>query len=805
MPRRTMVDIAADALAEHGPLSLAELTAQVVEAGGTKAKDPQKAVSTAIEQTSLVSRIPGDVYVSTRALCRDRVFTHRLTEDEVARERLTTRGDLDPLLLPVRETLPSNRGELNIAYSSREDFPDKALTGPAGWLLGLQAGDLVAVRYDGSTLDVSPAGDVTAEPFVDRRLVTAYTAGLDDQGEWDEQPTMLLTFQVHGVLASDPTAFTRPGLPLSERLTGLEVHNDLVGYPGTDWSEMDWWDHVFEDDEDDFDDEEFDDYDVAAEFRLTGAAADALRDLVDAVEHVEGGGLLRDDKHTRRLAAQLPLAAPAFRAWCQMEGDPNAVVQLAEFLTRITEGPDQATAWIIVASGWEELGEQDAADEALAQALRVYPADDEANLLAARYASERGDAKAAMVHLRAANVASNDPEMQRLRAFAEPPASTVGRNAPCPCGSGKKHKLCCLADARHPLAARAPWLWQKLAQWAREPRQRDAVLSVASALAPDDQRERLLRALHDPVTADLAIWGLGLMQEFIANRGPVLPPDERELLDSWVKEPIRIVEVVAVAPGRLTLFDRQTDETFTARDKALSGDVGAGEVMATRLLPNGGGEHLISFVIQVPALQRPRLALALREEESPERAVAAWYAAASRPPDLVDREGNELVVCTGTWSLPDPAAAEELLAGQGTLYDGDRKLAMANIVGEQLEVTSLSRELWARTTEVLDTALPGAVLLRSEEQPISAAGVPNLPPSAPEPPDPEMQQVLREYIESYERSWIEESIPALGGMTPRQALDDPDRRRDLMYLLDDMPDVPGGMSGDRVRRLLGLA
>ena len=59
----------------------------------------------------------------------------------------------------------------------------------------------------------------------------------------------------------------------------------------------------------------------------------------------------------------------------------------------------------------------------------------------------------------------------------------------------------------------------------------------------------------------------------------------------------------------------------------------------------------------------------------------------------------------------------------------------------------------------------------------------------------------------YERKWLDESIPALGGATPREALDDPTRREDLIRLLDsfdDMPTGPGAMSADRLRKTLGL-
>ncbi|HSP32890.1 MAG TPA: SEC-C metal-binding domain-containing protein [Thermoanaerobaculia bacterium] len=40
----------------------------------------------------------------------------------------------------------------------------------------------------------------------------------------------------------------------------------------------------------------------------------------------------------------------------------------------------------------------------------------------------------------------------RIRSFLssrEPVVSTVGRNDPCPCGSGKKFKLCCIEKVEH--------------------------------------------------------------------------------------------------------------------------------------------------------------------------------------------------------------------------------------------------------------------------------------------------------------------------------------------------------------------
>jgi hypothetical protein len=36
-------------------------------------------------------------------------------------------------------------------------------------------------------------------------------------------------------------------------------------------------------------------------------------------------------------------------------------------------------------------------------------------------------------------------------------ATAVGRNAPCPCGSGKKYKRCCALKPQHGMSARG-WL-----------------------------------------------------------------------------------------------------------------------------------------------------------------------------------------------------------------------------------------------------------------------------------------------------------------------------------------------------------
>jgi hypothetical protein len=71
-------------------------------------------------------------------------------------------------------------------------------------------------------------------------------------------------------------------------------------------------------------------------------------------------------------------------------------------------------------------------------------------------------------------------------------------------------------------------------------------------------------------------------------------------------------------------------------------------------------------------------------------------------------------------------------------------------------------------------------------------------------------EVREEIIEMMENRWLGESIPALGGATPREAVDDPTRRDDLLALLKQFgdPDQTGPamtMSASSLRRKLGIA
>jgi hypothetical protein len=75
--------------------------------------------------------------------------------------------------------------------------------------------------------------------------------------------------------------------------------------------------------------------------------------------------------------------------------------------------------------------------------------------------------------------------------------------------------------------------------------------------------------------------------------------------------------------------------------------------------------------------------------------------------------------------------------------------------------------------------------------------------------NPGMRQLAEQWRERQEEKWCDEAVPALAGLTPRQAAEDPSRREALRRLLDsygsgDDGSLFLGLRPDRLRRLLKL-
>ncbi len=142
-----------------------------------------------------------------------------------------------------------------------------------------------------------------------------------------------------------------------------------------------------------------------------------------------------------------------------------------------------------------------------------------------------------------------------------------------------------------------------------------------------------------------------------------------------------------------------------------------------------------------------------------------------------------------------------------------RILATLTLTPTTLKIETISRRRRRACRRRLEALLGERIYLASvETKPIGDAL--REPGSGPEPePFILPPEAIAELEERMIRQWLDESIPALGGLTPRQAAKTPEGRQRLLALFDyiarrqEQSEMPPGMfSPDyrKAKRMLGL-
>lgn len=247
--------------------------------------------------------------------------------------------------------------------------------------------------------------------------------------------------------------------------------------------------------------------------------------------------------------------------------------------------------------------------------------------------------------------------------------------------------------------------------------------------------------------------------------------------------------------------------------------------MCLRLLPDGAGGVTSSDGVLVPRLHRSYVLGLVKSGDG--LGLLRWVANPNPMPRMQNMEGEPLLFVTATYRVADPAAAAQAL-GRTLRDDGDGRFVETferrgqdwtrgsiKLDGDRATIEANSAKRAARLERTLKRAAPGARLIRREERGVEeaveeqrAAGPPA--EAIDVATHPELAGAMEQVMRGFEASWVDESIPALGGLTPRQALDDPKERPELEALLDDMAwelrraGGSGLMDPTRIRGLLGI-
>lgn len=351
----------------------------------------------------------------------------------------------------------------------------------------------------------------------------------------------------------------------------------------------------------------------------------------------------------------------------------------------------------------------------------------------------------------------------------------------------------------------------------------------------------MAEAFSDPIVVDLALTEGGWFERFLDERGPLLPEDEQLLARSWTLVDRSVFEVLGVRPGEgMTLRDLRSGEAVVVREHELSFQVSPGMLCCARVVPDGESHQFLGGIFGVRVGEEARV-LDVCETHDP-FAIARWVADSHRPPVLTNREGDDMVKCDAVLSVRDPAAARRVLDRSFEPDDSptggpDRWLETVDADGrgeefivrahirledDEIHIETNSERRMDLVLGFLRGKLKAAKLVRDERTPVDAAqyledaraaagsaGPPSL--GLPPPEDPGMKAMMQQVRNRFEERWCDEAVPALGGVTPREAANDPTRRESLERLIrsfEEMPDPAGGiavgMRPARLRELLGL-
>ncbi|MDE3009119.1 MAG: SEC-C domain-containing protein [Acidobacteriota bacterium] len=442
------------------------------------------------------------------------------------------------------------------------------------------------------------------------------------------------------------------------------------------------------------------------------------------------------------------------------------------------------------------------------------------------YVADRGDAPRALSLLRRSGAPDDDPRVEYLTSRLDAPVKNVGRNELCPCGSGRKFKVCCANGRPRSLQQRADWLCHKIAVFSLRPQNRwllESLVDVASHVAGTEVPSSLF-----PFLVTVAAFEPFALEHFIETRGALLPDEELELARTWLETRPSLWQVATLAKGSsLELLDTQSGERVVVTDRAASEGLSIGDYLLARVVPVGSTWLFTSDFLVVPLMHRASL-LELFNDHPDAQDLAAWMGRLFVPIQMANYEGEDVVLCravlapvTTSWER----LSEELDRvfrksedGQWTEFVEIDGTSMVRVFlrreDDVLVIQTNSVERFERVLKVLREDVGEFEVLDEERTELSSLGdvdaARTQTSSMNDEVAPEVLGAIRKLMREKEDAWLDESIPALRGLTPRQAAADPTRREDLIALLNEF-DRRGAsfpaMTFDvaRLRRQLGLA
>jgi hypothetical protein len=425
-------------------------------------------------------------------------------------------------------------------------------------------------------------------------------------------------------------------------------------------------------------------------------------------------------------------------------------------------------------------------------------------------------------------------------------ANSPGPNAPCPCGSGKKFKKCCGAHGAVFGFTRSDResAYRKLDQLADSFGEQDDAAFDECTRGFDDLDNELPHGIAMMSESVANGWfyfdrplqdGRTLVEVALAQ--VELRAGELNFLTAAQGTAMHLYEVEATVPGvSITLRDVLEGDVVKVLERAASRSVVRHDWLAARLIPHGpSGEFELEQVLPMSGLLHMQIRDQLRRareeflrnnpvselqrlyKELPPFFHDAWASSIAHPPmpAMANTDGEPMLWTRVTFEVVDQErvvkgmdALEALEGGEDGAWSwsGDnargQRVSLGRVTLENgrlvLEANSAARA--QRGRELIDGALGEAVrhrstthedLTRRVEDSLRnrALGGEETPRDEPEIPPEVGEALVLNHLARHYRGWLDESIPALDGATPREAAKDArlcDRLMDMLRDLEGM-------------------
>ncbi len=453
--------------------------------------------------------------------------------------------------------------------------------------------------------------------------------------------------------------------------------------------------------------------------------------------------------------------------------------------------------------------------------------------------------------------------------------SKIGRNDPCPCGSGKKYKKCCLNQIdRDVIETESRDRRIESIESIAYSRLVDQLMAMAETPSWKEEyqiafNQFFFRNSYDgwePEFGQQAFhaWLLYLRENangftaaevFLEKRRNSLSQLDRQILSEMRNERFRIMEAQDIYPDfGLKLMDMHDHEIIIVKDRSLSRQINPWEMLLVRLrrFPS---HNEVDMALLVSRRSRDWLTAQLNRSLDAlrnDKPNASWHdlftahlpivfdlilqahKIAMRPPELRTSDGEEILLCEARYQVLDAKALKDVLdkhrsfdcVGPGEYYwlSGQRQnsitgqadkivLGRITIKGRQVKLEAQSKKRLEKGKALLDR-IAGATLkhLADAVQDWQQVLHHNDPSKSTESAlSPEFEaELMPEVRKKFSEIWLTQRVPALDGMTPKEAANDPALRPRLVELLKDFENMAANspnMAMDVVwlRRQLGLS